>query len=40
MNHIEQLFENLNSKDDTIRYSSFQELMAMTEEKVNWLYDY
>ncbi len=40
MNHIEQLFEDLNSKNNTVRYSSFKELMAITEEKVNWLYDY
>lgn len=39
-NRIERLFDDLNSKDDKLRYSSFQELMMISEEKVDWVYDY
>jgi hypothetical protein len=39
MEHIDRLFENLESKNDTIRYTAFKELSELTEHKVQWIYD-
>lgn len=36
---INGLFENLNSKDGKIRYEAMQELIRISENKVEWLYD-
>lgn len=36
---IDQLFEELNSKDGKIRYNSLQELIRITDNKVVWVYD-
>jgi hypothetical protein len=39
MVQIDELFENLNSKDGKIRYEAMQELIRISENKVEWLYD-
>jgi hypothetical protein len=36
---IDQLFELLDSTDDTTRYGAFKELMSTTEKEVPWIYD-
>ncbi len=36
---VKQLFDNLASSDDKIRMAAFQEVMKITENKVNWIYD-
>jgi hypothetical protein len=36
---IDKLFENIESKDDKIRYAAFQELLRITETPVTWVYD-
>ena len=36
---IDKLFEDLESKDNKIRFEAFQELIRLTENKVNWIYD-
>lgn len=36
---IDQLFEELNSKDGKIRYNSLQELIRITDNIVVWVYD-
>lgn len=37
---INTLIEMLSLKDDTARYSAFQELLKITEEKVDWFEEY
>lgn len=36
---VDNLFVDTSSKDDKIRYSAFQTLLTLTEEKVDWVYD-
>jgi hypothetical protein len=36
---IDKLFADLESKDDKVRYPAFKELLSLSEEKVNWIYD-
>lgn len=37
---INKLIEDLDSKDNEIRYTAFKELSEITEKKVEWVYDY
>jgi len=39
LNHIDELFATLNSKDNNIRYQAFKELLEITEKPVLWVYD-
>lgn len=36
---IDSLFVDIESQDDKVRYSAFQTLLTLTEEKVDWVYD-
>jgi len=36
---IDNLFVEIESKNDKVRYSAFQTLLNQTEEKVDWIYD-
>jgi hypothetical protein len=36
---IDKLFADLECKDDKVRYPAFKELLSLSEEKVNWVYD-
>jgi hypothetical protein len=36
---IDELFENLESKDGKIRYEALQTLIHISEQEVSWLYD-
>lgn len=36
---IDDLFIDISSKDDVIRYSALQTLLKLTENKVEWVYD-
>jgi hypothetical protein len=38
-NLIDNMFANTANKDDKIRYEAFQTLLALTDEKVDWVYD-
>lgn len=38
--NIEELVEHLGSKDDTIRKHALDKLLALTQERVDWIYDY
>jgi len=37
--HIDELFKNLESKNDSVRFNAFKELIAITDNKVSWIYD-
>lgn len=37
---LEELFQTLESKDNNIRYEAFKKLLELTEQKVDWVYDY
>lgn len=37
---INELFANLESKDDNLRYDSFKKLLTLTSHEVTWVYDY
>lgn len=37
--HINELFKYLESKNDTVRYEAFKELLVITDNKVDWIYD-
>jgi hypothetical protein len=37
--HINELFKNLESKNDTIRYEALKELLNITDNKVPWIYE-
>jgi hypothetical protein len=37
---IDELFVNLESKDDALRYDSFKKLLELTSAEVTWIYDY
>jgi hypothetical protein len=39
MELIDKLFSDLESKDDNYRYSALKELLAITDNKVPWVYD-
>ncbi len=39
MQLIDDVFANTESKDDKIRYEAFQTLLALTDKKVDWVYD-
>jgi hypothetical protein len=36
---IEAIFKNLHSSEDEIRYPAFQQAYALTEQKVDWVYE-
>ncbi|MBP1639599.1 MAG: hypothetical protein H6Q17_1182 [Bacteroidetes bacterium] len=36
---IDNIFVDVSSKDDKIRYSALQTLLTLTENKVDWVYD-
>lgn len=36
---MEDLLEKLNSKDDEVRYPAFLRMQALTEHKVEWVYE-
>ncbi|MEA5078154.1 MAG: hypothetical protein VB013_06250 [Anaerolineaceae bacterium] len=36
---IEDLLEKLNSKEDEVRYPAFLRMQALTEHKVDWVYE-
>lgn len=37
---LQQLFSDLKSKDDKVRYPAFKELIAETETEVTWVYEW
>lgn len=37
--HIDELFKNLESKNDTTRYEALKELLTITDNKVPWIYE-
>ncbi len=39
LKEIDQLFIDLKSANDSIRYKAFKELLSVTENKVLWIYD-
>lgn len=39
LNKIDGLFEDLNSKDNKIRYNALLTLMKITDKKILWVYD-
>jgi hypothetical protein len=36
---VDKLFNDLESKDDNIRYIAFKDVLSLTEVKVSWVYD-
>jgi len=36
---IDRLFSDLENKDGAVRYNALQKLLAITENKVSWVYD-
>lgn len=39
MKQIDNLFEDLKSKDNKIRFAAFEKLQQITEQPVDWVYD-
>jgi len=37
--YIDELFTNLESQNETIRYAAFNKLISITNNKVSWIYD-
>lgn len=37
---LEVMFQTLESKDNNARYEAFKKLFELTEQKVDWIYDY